>query len=150
FPAVGEARTLVSLLGRSFSTAQAVALVVIAVLTAVNVTGLRTGALVQNVFTFLKVGAVVVLIAVALAAAGGRAAIFLPLLDTRLGPSGVQLGLFAALGAAMSKALFAYDAWNSVAFAAEEVREPERNLPRSLVLGTLLVGAVYCGAVATY
>jgi len=150
FPAIGEATALVSLFGRSFSTAQAVALVVIAVLTAVNVTGLRTGAVVQNVFTFLKVGAVVVLIVVAVAAARGSAANFLPLLDTRLGPTAVNLGLFAALGAAMSKALFAYDAWNSVAFAAEEVREPERNLPRSLILGTLLVGAVYCGAVATY
>src|SRR5262249_33511052 len=131
-------------------TAQAVALVVIAVLTAVNVTGLRTGAVVQNVFTFLKVGAVVVLIVVAVAAARGSAANFLPLLDTRPGPTAGNPGLFPALGAAMSKALFAYDAWNSVAFAAEEVREPERNLPRSLILGTLLVGAVYCGAVATY
>src|SRR5262245_21875024 len=56
FPAIGEATTLVALFGRSFSTAQAVALVVIAVLTVVNVTGLRTGAVVQNVFTFLKVG----------------------------------------------------------------------------------------------
>jgi APA family basic amino acid/polyamine antiporter len=149
-PAVGEATTLFAVGGRTFSTAQAVALAVIAVLTALNITGLRTGAFVQNLFTFLKVGAVVALIAVAVFTAGGSASHFLPLLEVRLGPRALEMGLFAALGAAMSKALFAYDAWNSVAFAAEEVRDPERNLPRSLLLGTLVVTAVYCGAVATY
>jgi basic amino acid/polyamine antiporter, APA family len=50
----------------------------------------------------------------------------------------------------MSKALFAYDAWNSVTFAAEEMREPERNLPRALLLGSLGIMAVYCAAVAVY
>jgi len=51
---------------------------------------------------------------------------------------------------AMSKALFAYDAWNSVTFAAEEVKDPEKNLPRSLLLGTVGVTVVYCTAVAIY
>jgi APA family basic amino acid/polyamine antiporter len=67
-----------------------------------------------------------------------------------LGAEGVKLGLLAALAGAMSKALFAYDAWNSVTFAAEEMKEPERNLPRALVLGTLGIMAVYCSAVAVY
>jgi APA family basic amino acid/polyamine antiporter len=60
------------------------------------------------------------------------------------------MGLLAALAGAMSKALFAYDAWNSITFAAEEVKDPERNLPRSLILGTLGITAVYCSAVAVY
>jgi len=50
----------------------------------------------------------------------------------------------------MAKALFAYDAWNSITFAAEEVKDPARNLPRALLLGTLGVAAVYCSAVAVY
>jgi basic amino acid/polyamine antiporter, APA family len=150
FPAVGEAKALFTLAGGTFSTAQAVALAVIAILTVLNITGLRTGAFVQNLFTFLKVGAVVVLIAVAVVTAKGSLSNFLPLLEVRLGPKALEMGLFAAMGAAMSKALFAYDAWNSVAFAAEEVRDPERNLPRSLFLGTLVITAVYCGAVAAY
>ena len=50
----------------------------------------------------------------------------------------------------MSKALFAYDAWNSVTFAAEEMREPEKNLPKALVLGTLGIMAAYCAAVVAY
>src|SRR5438132_458192 len=54
------------------------------------------------------------------------------------------------LAVAMSKALFAYDAWNSITFAAEEVKDPETNLPRSLLLGTVGVTLVYCAAVAIY
>ncbi len=67
-----------------------------------------------------------------------------------LGPEGLKVGLFAALGVAMSKALFSYDAWNSVTFAAEEMKEPERDLPRALVLGTLGCTVVYCSAVFAY
>ncbi len=50
----------------------------------------------------------------------------------------------------MSKALFAYDAWNTVTFAAEEIREPQRNLPRALVLGSVVTTLVYTGACAVY
>ena len=56
----------------------------------------------------------------------------------------------AAIGVAMSKALFAYDAWNTVTFAAEEIREPQRNLPRALILGSVVTTLVYTGACAVY
>ena len=91
---------------------------VIAALTWINVTGLRTGALVQNVFTIAKVAAVAVLVGLAVATGHGSAAHFRPLVGVALGPEGIKVGLFGALGVAMSKALFAYDAWNSVTFAA--------------------------------
>ena len=149
-PAVGEGTVLFAVGRFSFSTAQAVALVVIAALTWINITGLETGALVQNVFTIAKVAAVAVLVVIAIATSRGDASHFRPLVGVALGPEGLKVGLFAALGVAMSKALFAYDAWNSVTFAAEEIREPERNLPRALMLGTLGIMAVYCSAVAVY
>src|SRR5262249_10631585 len=56
----------------------------------------------------------------------------------------------AALAVALSKALFAYDAWNSVTFVAEEVRRPERTLPRALLLGTVVTTLVYVLATAAY
>jgi basic amino acid/polyamine antiporter, APA family len=149
-PAVGEGTVLFSVGRFSFSTAQAVALVVIAALTWINITGLKTGALVQNVFTIAKVAAVAVLVVIAIVTGRGDVSHFRPLVGVALGPEGLKVGLFAALGVAMSKALFAYDAWNSVTFAAEEIREPERNLPRALMLGTLGIMAVYCSAVAVY
>ncbi len=149
-PAVGEGTVLFTL-GRPFSSAQAVALVVVLVLTWINVTGLRMGALVQNAFTVAKVAAVAVLFLLAFALGRGSAANFSsPGGALALGPQGVALGLFAAVAVAMSKALFAYDAWNSATFAAEEVKDPERNLVRSLLLGTLAVTVIYCSAVAVY
>jgi APA family basic amino acid/polyamine antiporter len=60
------------------------------------------------------------------------------------------MGFLAAVGVAMSKALFAYDAWNTVTFAAEEIRDPQRNLPRALVAGTLATTLAYAGACAAY
>ena len=149
-PAVGEGTVLASLGDFRFSSAQAVALVVIALITYLNVTGLRTGAAVQNVFTIAKVAAVAVLLILAIATGRGSMAHFTPLFGADLGVDGLQIGLFAAIAGAMSKALFSYDAWNSVTFTAEEVKDPERNLPRSLILGTLAITAVYCSAVAVY
>jgi APA family basic amino acid/polyamine antiporter len=149
-PAIGEGTVLFSI-GRPFTSAQAVALVVVLILTWVNVTGLRMGALVQNGFTVAKVAAIAVLFVLALAMGRGSLANFSsPGGVLELGPEGVGLGLFAAMAVAMSKALFAYDAWNSATFAAEEVKEPEKNLVRSLILGTLGVTVVYCAAVAVY
>jgi APA family basic amino acid/polyamine antiporter len=132
------------------SRAQLVAVAVIALLTWVNARGVREGALVQNVFTVMKVGAIALLVAVAFGSGKGSFTHFSPLLGRRLGPKGLAMGLFAAMGVAMSKALFAYDAWNTVTFTAEEVREPQRNLPRALVAGSLVTTLAYAGACAVY
>jgi APA family basic amino acid/polyamine antiporter len=149
-PGVGEEHALLSAPGRTFSTAQLAALVVIAVLTWLNVTGLRTGARVQNLFTLAKLAALGVLVAMAVATARGSAAHFQPVASLALGPQGLTVGLLAAVAGAMSKALFSYDAWFTVTFAAEEVKDPERNLPRSLVLGTLTATVAYTATVAVY
>ena len=149
-PGVGEEHVSLTLLGMRFSTAQLVALAVIAVLTWINVTGLRTGASVQNLFTLAKLGALGILVAMAVATARGSAANFQPAASLALGPEGLKVGLFAALAGAMSKALFSYDSWYTVTFAAEEVKDPERNLPRSLVLGTAGVTVAYAATVAAY
>ena len=149
-PAVGEDIVLLGLGGVRFSSAQAVALLVIAVLTWLNVTGLRTGALVQNAFTIAKVAAVAALVVLAVVTGRGSLANLTPVVGGQLGQEGAKLGLLAAMAVAMSKALFAYDAWNSITLAAEEVKEPEKNLHRSLILGTLGVTAVYCAAVTVY
>jgi APA family basic amino acid/polyamine antiporter len=149
-PGISEDAVLFTAGPVRFSTAQAVALVVVAALTYLNIRGLRTGALVQNIFTVAKVAGVAALAILALASGQGSSANFSGGPLATLGPEGVKMGLFAAMAVAMSKALFAYDAWYSVAFAAEEVKEPERTLPRALLLGTLGIMAVYCSAVAIY
>lgn len=121
----------------------AVALVLL--LTAVNVLGVRQSALVQNASTALKVLALLAIAGVALLA-GPRAAGFEPLLP----PPGQGLGLLAAFGVALVPALFAYDGWYFSAQVAEEVREPGRTLPRSIVLGTLAVMGLYLAMALAY
>ncbi|HEY6462047.1 MAG TPA: amino acid permease, partial [Polyangiaceae bacterium] len=95
---VGE-NDVVFTLGRFvLSRAQLVAVGVIALLTWINARGVREGALVQNVFTVLKVGAVAALVVVGFASGKGSLSHFTPVLGTALGPRGLELGLFAAMG----------------------------------------------------
>jgi APA family basic amino acid/polyamine antiporter len=147
-PGIDEATVLAQVAGLRITSAQVVALGVMLALTLLNVRGLRTGALVQNVFTVAKVAAIVLLVGLTLVLGGGAAAAASE--PALLGREGAELGLLAALAVAMSKALFAYDAWYTAALAAEEVREPEKNLPRALLFGTLGVTAVYMAAVGVY
>ena len=158
-PAIGEQRVLLQIpLGGigsiTISSAQAVAIVVIAVLTYVNTRGVATGARVQNLFTGLKLLALWALVAAALLLGRGSFGHFLPVFSTELPRAhlvgAVQTGFLAALGVAASKALFCYDAWNTVTFAAAEVRDPARNLPRALIAGTLVTTVTYTLAAAGY
>jgi APA family basic amino acid/polyamine antiporter len=146
FPFLGENNLLLSLdlFGRTFtlSTAQVAAMLCIALLTAVNIRGVRTGAALQNVFTVTKVAAMLALVVAAFFFFKGSFRNFTPLLKPLL-PAASTLPLFAALAVAMSKALFAYDSWNSVAFVAEEVREPQKNIPRAMFLGSGAVALIY-------
>ena len=96
----------------------------------------------QNLFTVLKVAALVALIVAGLAHGGGSSHFF-PLVEAIPGKSAIQAGFLAGLAVALSKALFAYDAWNTVTFVAEEVHDSHRTLPRALLLGCMLVTVLY-------
>jgi basic amino acid/polyamine antiporter, APA family len=148
--ATGEGDVLVRLGPLVISRAQAMAVLVIAVLTGINTLGVKEGALVQNSLTTLKVGAVVALVVLGFASGKGSSSHFAPAFSATLGPEGLKMGFLAAAALAMSKALFAYDAWNSVTFVAEEIREPAHNLPRALIGGTLCTTLTYVAAGAVY
>ena len=148
-PAVGEGNVILDLGFYKLSTAQLVGVAVIAVLTWINIRGVKEGAFVQNLFTVLKLGAIALLVVVGFSSGKGSFSHFTPLVGRTLGPAATGAFL-AAVGVAMSKALFAYDAWNTVTFAAEEIREPQKNLPRSLLWGTILTTIAYTGAAAVY
>jgi APA family basic amino acid/polyamine antiporter len=151
----------------SLSTQQLVAVIVILLLTATNIFGLRAGKAIQNTFTFTKTAALAVLIIVGLTlgwragSLGGSAAFTsnwwnpwangwtpqaaLPDIGV-LGP----LALLMLLGRAMVGPLFAQSAWNNITFTGSEVREPGRNLPRALLIGCGLVVALYILANLAY
>jgi APA family basic amino acid/polyamine antiporter len=147
----------------SLSTQQLVAVVMILLLTMTNTWGLRLGKLIQNIFTFTKTAALSALIAAGLLlgwnsgsaaytsswwnpwANGWNAAAIQP----DVGETGV-LALAMLLGRAMVGPLFAQSAWNNVTFTGGEVREPGRNLPRALLIGCVVVVALYLLANLAY
>jgi APA family basic amino acid/polyamine antiporter len=118
-------------------------------LTWVNMRGLRMGALVQNIFTFLKTAALAGLILLGFILGKNATAVEANFANFwhGVGFSGTTIRLIAV---AMVGALFASDAWNNVTFTAGEVRDPSRNLPRSLALGTGIVCLLYLLANVSY
>ncbi len=108
----------------------------IALLTLVNIVGVRPGAWTQNIFTVLKLAAIAALVVVAFI---GDAAV--PVAGAvAVAPVGNPLVVF---GAALVPVLFAFGGWQQANFVAEEMIDAERNLPRALVLGVLVVVAAY-------
>jgi APA family basic amino acid/polyamine antiporter len=122
--------------------AKAIAVTLIAVLSAVNYLGVKEGAWVQRTFTCLKVVALVILIG---AAFFTRASVPAAAIESVPGQAG-----FAHFGVAMAACLMAYNGWSYVSFVAGEVRNPERNLLRSLVIGMAVVAVLYISANLAY
>lgn len=144
----------------SLSTAQLLALGIVALLTFGNTLGLSYGRLIQNVFTVAKTGALLALIAAGISLGRNSTAIhanfgnlwsprgFEPLargLDaTTLG------GLVVALCLSQTGSLFAADSWHNIAFASGEVKHPELNVTRAMVIGTITVITLYLLANLAY
>ena len=141
FPALHE-RVPEGLRCLEINSAQLVGCGVIALLTAVNIRGLREGVWVQNLFTVLKVAALAALILAGLFH-GIKSPQFIPSSTALSAEKVLGAGFLAGLAVALSKALFAYDAWYQVTFVAEEVKHSNRTLPQSLWLGTIIVTVLY-------
>ena len=162
-PWFSEKNILFNLAGRNISAAQLLAIFSIIVLTFVNIRGLRTGRIVQDIFTITKVAALFGLIALGIFV--GRNADIVAANFSRFwnmnwthfangqivsieSLSGMMV--LAAIGVAMVGSLFSSDAWNNITFTAGEVINPKRNIPLSLVLGTGIVTLLYISANIAY
>jgi basic amino acid/polyamine antiporter, APA family len=145
----------------SLSTAQLLGLVLIAFLTFTNTRGLKLGKLIQNIFTTAKTGALIALILLGIIIGiktGAGAENFKDFWSLRGGLEEVgpgltavtAFGLFVGICVAQTQSLFSADAWNNITFTAGEVKDPRRNIPLSLALGTFLVIALYLLANVAY
>jgi APA family basic amino acid/polyamine antiporter len=145
----------------SLSTAQLVGLLLIALLTFMNTRGLKLGKLVQNVFTVAKTGALIALIVLGIIVglkSGAGTSNFSDLWTVRgniqeVGgglTAAIAFGLFVGICVAQTNSLFSADAWNNITFTAGEVKNPRRNIPLSLTLGTGLVIGLYLLANVAY
>lgn len=116
----------------------------IVLFTAINYRGVREGGTVQSLLTGLKVAAVVALILFGFILVRGA-----PVAKSTL-PAPAGASILAPFGVAMVAALWAYEGWNACTFASGEVKNPERNLPLALILGTLAVILLYLGLNLVY
>lgn len=119
-----------------------VAIAVIVSLALVHARGLGPGRVMQNLLTVLKVGALAAFVIAGLSVAPhGAPAVIAPAPPD----GGWRLWLLALV-----PVMFSYAGWNAAVYVAEEIREPERNLPRALAAGTLTVVAIYLALNALY
>ncbi|HKN67376.1 MAG TPA: amino acid permease [Gemmatimonadaceae bacterium] len=121
-----------------------IALLSLAVLTWINLRGVREGKLVQTSLTVVKTGALALLIIIGITVGRNATALRANFAGGHFfGAVDVSGAFVVAFGAALVGSLFSSDAWNNVTFAAAEVQNPKRNLPLALVLGTGLVTVLY-------
>jgi APA family basic amino acid/polyamine antiporter len=125
----------------SFGWVQIVAIATIGLVTYVNVRGVKFGGWVMNIFTTAKVAALVGLILAVLFSGKGDTSNFLP-----WWPDDWTAQMTSAFGLAMISALWAYDGWIDVTLMAGEFKNPSRNVPLSLLVGTLAVIVLYLTA----
>ena len=140
------------------NTQNLIAILLVIFLSVVNIFGVKTGAAIQNVFTTAKVSALLGLAIFGLAI--GRSAQALAAnfsgnfwhnaglsaqhpVQVGVGGPIVMVGTLTILAVSQVGSLFSADAWNNVTFTAGEVKNPSRNLPLSLALGTGAVIALY-------
>ncbi len=156
FPWFSEKHILLEIGSFKISAAQILSIVSIILLTAINIRGLKTGKIIQNIFTGAKILALLGLIILGFFVASNSSAIAanfshlwnmtwthiengkINFVETISGPM-----IFIAIGVAMVGALFSSDAWNNITFTAGEVINPKKNIPLSLALGVFIVTIIY-------
>jgi len=152
--AITFAEYLLRALGRTGGAATPIAVFAIVVVAVVNYLGVKPGSRVLNTFVVLKVAAIGALIVAgftvaaapdAVGAAGGLSGG--PAAGATGGARGVSalgpLPILAAFGGALIPVMFSYGGWQNANYVAEEMRRPRRDLPISLIVGTLIVVLVY-------
>jgi len=147
----------------AFTNKQILAMASILLLTYINTKGIKTGKTIQLMFTLAKLTALFALIVLGLYVGlktnvlSDNFANMWEASKTVLNPDGsitvtqlTGIALLGAMGATIINSLFSSDAWNNVTFIAGEIKEPKKNIPRSLFLGTLIVTIIYILANIAY
>jgi len=149
FPIVSQGHVVLAFAGIVVTRAHLLGLILIAILTYVNVVGLRWGTLLQNVSTWTKFAAMAAFVVLGFAIGKGHWSNFHSDsvgLTMGLGPA----QLISALGVGLIAVFWAYDGWVYITWVAGEVKEPRRNVPLAMVLGVLAVGVIYIAMNLTY
>ncbi len=149
FPIVSQDHVVFSLAGLVITRAHVFGLFLIALLTYVNVVGLRWGTLLQNFSTWTKFAAMSAFVVLGFAIGKGDWSHF------RAHGTSLTMGLhpmqlLSLMGIALIAVFWAYDGWVYITWVAGEVKEPRKNVPLAMVLGVLVVGVIYLAMNVTY
>jgi basic amino acid/polyamine antiporter, APA family len=149
FPFVSQSHVVFAFAGITMTRAHLFGLVLIALLTWVNVVGLRWGTMLQNISTWTKFTAMAAFVILGFAIGKGNWSNF--------HSHGVSLTmglgtgqLISALGVGLIAVFWAYDGWVYITWVAGEVKDPRRNVPLAMVLGVLAVAVIYIAMNVTY
>jgi basic amino acid/polyamine antiporter, APA family len=138
-------RVLASSVPLSHWSQCALAVLLVLICTGVNVLGTKWAAHLQNITSIIKVGFLLFLIVGPLVLLKADTQNLAP-----LWPASPTLPFWKAIGLATIAVMWPYDGWINIAPVAEEIRDPQRNVPRALTVGMLIVIAVYVGANLSY
>jgi APA family basic amino acid/polyamine antiporter len=146
FPSLGTENLILTLdipflkstLHYSLSAGQLIGVAVIMLLSIVNFVGVGLGKSIQNIFTVIKIGTIAAIIILGFAIGKGTPP------GLSINPSGMSFGsIIIGLGVSLVAVAWAFDGWNNVNFVAGEIRNPKRNLPFALIIGTLAITGLY-------
>jgi basic amino acid/polyamine antiporter, APA family len=161
-PSLFEPFELFTIGGYTITTIQLTAFLVLNLLTFINIQGIQLGKMVQNLFTGTKIMALAMLILIGIYIGYNSFYWRVNMADfwqpfktvvengvvSKMPLSGFTL--VSAVGLAMIGPIFSSSAWNTITYTAGEIIEPQRNIPRSLFLGTLGVAILYALANLSY
>ena len=146
FPALGTEHFLLELhvpffqssIHYSLSAGQIVGVAVIVLLSIFNFIGVGLGKLIQNFFTVIKIGILMAIIVLGFAVGKGTPP------DLSINPTGMNFSsILIGFGVSLVAVAWAFDGWNNVNFVAGEIKNPKRNLPMALIIGTLGTTVLY-------
>ena len=140
FPALGLQNILFNFSFISISAGQLVAMIGIVALTAINYLGIRSGSTVQNIFTVIKIFAIAILVVAGIVAISGNYSASQELVAEN---NEMPVNIIAAFGVALIAVLWTFDGWYNINPIASEIKNPQKNLPRSLILGIVFIGIIY-------
>jgi APA family basic amino acid/polyamine antiporter len=132
--------------GFTLTRGHLVAVSAIVVQTLVNIFGVRPGAILQNIATWAKFAAIGAFVILGLAFGKGSWSHY----SVPLPPSTDARSLVSGIGVALIAVFWALDGWVYITWSAGEVKDPQRNLPRAMILGLAIVGAIYLAINAVY
>jgi basic amino acid/polyamine antiporter, APA family len=148
FPVLGSKELLFSaatpLISINITIGTLFSIVVVLLISALHCIGVRQGTVTQNILTVIKIGSLVGIILLGVTVGKGDTAHFSPLFEWN------KIAKSSVFASAFIPAIFAYSGWNAVIYIAGEVKDPDRNLPKALLMANLIVIALYLAINVVY